>query len=994
MALQGRKKEKGVADYDTQLKEIRGQLTDQLKCLDAQVELRGQCLQDMSEFFRRKAEIELEYSRGLEKLADRFSSKIRNAKDQGFRKEQNVLSPVHCWTQILGQTREQSKKHGALHDIFTNHLTLQLTHLGEDVTRLARKSKEIGQQMQEELMKVTTELQTAMKTYHVYQQECVAAENKLREIEKLEEKQGLDSKGEKRNVNRKLEKTKEKWQDRFMEGDHKSTKARNEYLLNLSGANAMLTAYFTRNISQLIDCWNLGFHASLAHTLRMFLSAESHVESSWRQGLDIIDTAIGSLDPQGDKTKIMDSNHNAFCLPNKFEFLPQEQDKVREVKTTSAVYYELQGRFQNLQGTLATARLETEEINKTLRTTLQNLQNQAPADDFDISDAFQSSQSLESVKFAGTDSGSKANISRRRANQQETETYYFTKLKDSVTGDARITKLQAKYELLKSAIDKGIVNDDTTFRFQATLGRSQRQRRSRPCSQYNQKLFNGDLQMFILSSGQPIPLVVVSCIRFINLNGLHHEGIFRIPGSQTEVNDIKNAFERGDDPLDSNNAHNIDSVAGVLKLYFRGLSKPIFPTECFNNLIACVEPEDQLDRANKIKEVVDNLDTNIVVVLRYLFAFLNHLSQFSDENMMDPYNLAVCFGPTLVTVPEGEDPVACQAQVNEVVKTIIIHHDLVFPRYDQLPGPAYEKCMTEKGDYCDGLQTEPIIEEPDVIGELHEEELQAVALFDYTPRSTKELCLKKGDLVLLFERASEDWWSGQVGGVKGLVPHKYIQLTESAEGHVDTPVDALQELSSSEDVTEHYRLLSDSDHEPLLRKRSGSSPVRKITSMFNEIPKRGVATLPGGQKLLPLRAAGQEESKPTSKMGKHERRNTMDSVQTAHSPMSLHLATGKVERQFSEKAAIEPSKEFIKNMDNVFRELLQQKRAKSTSEVAGEPGAPSAVQLGLRRSSSGAMEKSPQKQGTPSKSGMKARAAALFKPSSGASADSASKVNS
>ncbi|XP_062891567.1 SLIT-ROBO Rho GTPase-activating protein 3-like isoform X2 [Mobula hypostoma] len=949
----------------------------------------------MSEFFRRKAEIELEYSRGLEKLADRFSSKIRNFKDpQGFWKEQNILSPVHCWTQILGQTREQSKKHGALHDIFTNHLTLQLTHLGEDVTRLARKSKEIGLQMQEEMMKVTTELQTAMKTYHVYQQECVAAENKLREIEKLEEKQGLDSKGEKRNVNRKLEKTKEKWQERFMEGELKSTKARNEYLLNLSGANAMLTAYFTCNISQLIDCWNLGFHTSLAHTLKMYRSAESHVESSWRQGLDVIDTAICSLDPQGDKTKIMDSSHNAFCLPNKFEFLPQEQDKVREVKTTSAVYHELQGRFQSLQGTLAAARLETEEINKTLRTTLQNLQNQTPADDFDISDAFQSSQSLESVKSTGTDSGSKANVNRRRANQQETESYYFTKLKDSVTGDARITKLQAKYELLKTAIDKGIVDDNSTFRIQATLGRSQRQRRSRPCSQYNQKLFNGDLQMFILSSGQPIPLVVVSCIRFINLNGLHHEGIFRIPGSQTEVNDIKNAFERGDDPLDSMNAHNIDSVAGVLKLYFRGLSKPIFPTECFCGLIACVEIEDQLDRASKVKEVVGNLDPSIIVVLRYLFAFLNHLSQFSDENMMDPYNLAVCFGPTLVTVPEGQDPVACQAQVNEVVKTIIIHHDLIFPRHDQLHGPAYEKCMTEKGDYCDGLQTEPIIEEPDVIGELHEDELQAVALFDYTPRSAKELCLKKGDSVLLFERASEDWWSGQVGGVKGLVPHKYIELTESAEGHLDLPVDAGQELISSEGVTERCRLLSDSDHEPLLRKRSGSSPVRKITSMFNENPKRSVATLPGGQKLLPLRTMGQEESKPTSKMGKQERRNTMDSVQPAHSPVPLHLPTGKVERQFSEKSVPEPSKEFIKNMDNVFRELLQQKRAKSTSEAAGEPGTPSAVQLGVRRSSSGAMEKSPQKQGTSSKSGMKARAAALFKPSSGASADSASKVNS
>jgi len=29
------------------------------------------------------------------------------------------------------------------------------------------------------------------------------------------------------------------------------------------------------------------------------------------------------------------------------------------------------------------------------------------------------------------------------------------------------------------------------------------------------------------------------------LTGLHHEGIFRVPGSQTEVNHIRDAFERG-----------------------------------------------------------------------------------------------------------------------------------------------------------------------------------------------------------------------------------------------------------------------------------------------------------------------------------------------------------------------------------------------------------------------------------------------------------------
>lgn len=54
---------------------MRGQLNEQLRCLELQGELRRELLQELAEFTRRRAEVELEYSRGLEKLAERFSSR-------------------------------------------------------------------------------------------------------------------------------------------------------------------------------------------------------------------------------------------------------------------------------------------------------------------------------------------------------------------------------------------------------------------------------------------------------------------------------------------------------------------------------------------------------------------------------------------------------------------------------------------------------------------------------------------------------------------------------------------------------------------------------------------------------------------------------------------------------------------------------------------------------------------------------------------------------
>lgn len=61
--------------------EIRAQLVEQQKCLDQQTEMRVQLLQDLQDFFRKKAEIETEYSRNLEKLAERFMAKTRSTKD-------------------------------------------------------------------------------------------------------------------------------------------------------------------------------------------------------------------------------------------------------------------------------------------------------------------------------------------------------------------------------------------------------------------------------------------------------------------------------------------------------------------------------------------------------------------------------------------------------------------------------------------------------------------------------------------------------------------------------------------------------------------------------------------------------------------------------------------------------------------------------------------------------------------------------------------------
>lgn len=956
-----------IADYEGQVKEIRAQLVEQQKCLEQQTEMRVQLLQDLQDFFRKKAEIETEYSRNLEKLAERFMAKTRSTKDhQQYKKDQNLLSPVNCWYLLLNQVRRESKDHATLSDIYLNNVIMRFMQISEDSTRMFKKSKEIAFQLHEDLMKVLNELYTVMKTYHMYHAESISAECKLKEAEKQEEKQigrsadqvfhlRLEEKHQRRSSVKKIEKMKEKRQAKYSENKLKSIKARNEYLLTLEATNASVFKYYIHDLSDLIDCCDLGYHASLNRALRTYLSAEYNLETSRHEGLDIIENAVDNLEPRNDKQRFMEMYPTAFCPPMKFEFQAHLGDEVCQVSAQQPLQGELFLRYQQLQSRLATLKIENEEIKKTTEATLQTIQDMVTIEDYDVSECFQHSRSTESVKSTVSETYlSKPSIAKRRANQQETEQFYFMKFRELLEGSNLITKLQAKHDLLQRTLGEGKGHRAEYM----TTSRGRRNSHTRH-----------------QESGQIIPLIVESCIRFINLYGLQHQGIFRVSGSQVEVNDIKNAFERGEDPLtDDQNNHDINSVAGVLKLYFRGLENPLFPKERFNDLISCIRVENLCERAIHIRKILLTLPRTVLIVMRYLFAFLNHLSQYSDENMMDPYNLAICFGPTLMPVPDVQDQVSCQAHVNEIIKTIIIHHESIFPDAKELEGPVYEKCMAGD-DYCDSPYSEHgTLDEVDHDGgtEAHTSEdecepIEAIAKFDYIGRSARELSFKKGASLLLYHRASDDWWEGRHNGIDGLVPHQYIVVQDMDDTFSDSLSQKADSEASSGPVTEDKSSTKDinsptdrhpdlysgrprrrTDPQPPSRRSGGTSdshcpvhpPQPLNTSM--EIGSSNISSHCSPRALLQNRNLNTDSPERRRKPGHGSLTNISrhDSLKKINSPPIRRSTSSGQYTNFNDHKPIDPEsiaqqdiEETMNTALNELRELERQSTAKHAPDV-------------------------------------------------------------
>ncbi|CAB1336756.1 unnamed protein product [Coregonus sp. 'balchen'] len=370
--------------------EVRCQLVDQLKVLDLQLEQKSQQLQDLTDYLRRRSEIEGEYARSLDKLSER-------------KEPCSGQSVAQCWLVLLAQTRQESRDHSGLSEICRTTLTEPLTHCLEITQRLAKR---------------------AWRTYYQYQSDYVSAEGKLKEAEK--QKQGASKKIEKR-------------QCKVQEIQLKCTKARNDYLLNLAAANASMNKYYLQDISSLIDVSDVGYHLSLSRVLLAYLSSRSWCQQNLSGGLQQLQSAVSGLDQSQDRDNLLQTHTNTFCLPLRFHYQPHDGDQVCEVSTEQEIRGEMETRFQQLQSKLTVFTQETEEADKTLRAARSALLEGISDDDLDPPPSNSQTQGSllhpqspsQSQGQGGSNeslssSSNRPSLARRRANLQETEILYCT----------------------------------------------------------------------------------------------------------------------------------------------------------------------------------------------------------------------------------------------------------------------------------------------------------------------------------------------------------------------------------------------------------------------------------------------------------------------------------------------------------------------------------------------------------------------------------------
>ncbi|KAG2347597.1 hypothetical protein BDR05DRAFT_927537 [Suillus weaverae] len=210
-----------------------------------------------------------------------------------------------------------------------------------------------------------------------------------------------------------------------------------------------------------------------------------------------------------------------------------------------------------------------------------------------------------------------------------------------------------------------------------------------------------------------IPSVILACLSEVEFRGLSEVGIYRVAGATSEVNALRDAFNRGECPITPDN--DIHAVCDLVKSWFRLLPEPVFPSSSYFNIIEAMKLENLNSRLACIRSVVHGLPQANFDLLKRTVEHLDRVTDYEEHNQMTAEALAIVFSPNLLRAPQNDFALILSnmGHTHKLVKALITHFHVIFD--DELEADH---------DVEEDEMEEPILEEDE------EEEINSSAAGD------------------------------------------------------------------------------------------------------------------------------------------------------------------------------------------------------------------------------------------------------------------------
>jgi len=143
-----------------------------------------------------------------------------------------------------------------------------------------------------------------------------------------------------------------------------------------------------------------------------------------------------------------------------------------------------------------------------------------------------------------------------------------------------------------------------------------------------------------------VPAIIVHCANEVESRGLAEVGIYRVPGSEREVKDLRDKFlaGRGCPNLGQVDVH---VLCGVIKDFLRNLREPLVPSSMWNLFTQAAGNPDSTDGDSEIFQAVSELPQPNRDTMAFIMLHLQKVAA-AKETKMNLSNLAKILGPTII----------------------------------------------------------------------------------------------------------------------------------------------------------------------------------------------------------------------------------------------------------------------------------------------------------------------------------------------------------
>ncbi|XP_036410379.1 ralA-binding protein 1-like isoform X2 [Megalops cyprinoides] len=148
-----------------------------------------------------------------------------------------------------------------------------------------------------------------------------------------------------------------------------------------------------------------------------------------------------------------------------------------------------------------------------------------------------------------------------------------------------------------------------------------------------------------LCDGIQLPAVFRECVDYIENHGMKCEGIYRVSGMKSKVDELRAAYDREESPcLEDYDPH---AVASLLKQYLRELPETLLSRDAAARFEdACGRPA-EADRLQEFQRLLAELPPHSRLLLAWLVTHMHHVISREADTKMNIQNISIVLNPTV-----------------------------------------------------------------------------------------------------------------------------------------------------------------------------------------------------------------------------------------------------------------------------------------------------------------------------------------------------------